>query len=101
MIRGVVGDLTKMTIGYVLMFFYVMFVLGRYNRVEFRTYLAAAGLMSVLLGLLMSFGLLMAAGVKFNTLLGTLPFLALGNYETFKATASYFNCQGYLRQFTT
>ena len=81
MIRGVVGDLTKMTIGYVLMFFYVMFVLGRYNRVEFRTYLAAAGLVSVLLGLLMSFGLLMAAGVKFNTLLGTLPFLALGNYD--------------------
>ena len=62
------------------MFFYAMFVLGRSNRVEYRMYLAAAGLMSVLLGLLMSLGILMALGVKFNTLLGVLPFLAMGMY---------------------
>ena len=68
-----------MAIGFVLMFIYAVFVLGRSNRVEYRMYLAAAGLVSVLLGLLMSFGIIMAVGIKFNTLLGVLPFLAMGN----------------------
>ena len=68
-----------MSIGYILMFFYAMFVLGRSNRVEYRMYLAAAGVISVFLGLMMSFGILMAVGVQFNTLLGVLPFLAMGN----------------------
>ena len=68
-----------MAIGYVLMFFYAMFVLGRSNRVEYRMYLAAAGLVSVLLGLLMSYGIVVSVGIKFNTLLGVLPFLAMGN----------------------
>ena len=45
-IRGVLDDFSKMAIGYVLMFFYAMFVLGRSNRVEYRMYLAAAGMVA-------------------------------------------------------
>ena len=76
--KTIKSDVHKMAIGYVLMFIYAMFVLGRTNFVENRMYLAAAGILSVILGLLMAVGISMAFGLKFSRLLGVLPFLAMG-----------------------
>ena len=60
------------------MFLYAMFVLGKRNRVEHRTYLAMAGILACAMGLMISLGLTMAFGFYYTTLHGILPFMALG-----------------------
>ena len=50
-------DGVKMVAGWLLMFFYTVFMLGRVNLVEHRTYLTAAGIFAVAMGLVMSIGL--------------------------------------------
>ncbi len=78
MTGAIMVDSYRMVAGYLLMFIYTVAMLGRPNSVEHRTYLALAGIMSVLLGLGISFGLSFAWGYKFTTITGVLPFLAMG-----------------------
>ena len=61
-----------------VMFLYAMFVLGKRNKVEHRTYLALAGIVACFMGLMISLGLTMAFGFYYTTLHGILPFMALG-----------------------
>ncbi len=72
-------DTLRMFCGYLLMFVYTMFMLGRsVDRVEHRSFLALTGIASVGLGMGVSLGLTMALGYYFTTIHGILPFLALG-----------------------
>ena len=80
MALGVGEAYDKLAVGYILMFTYTMFVVSRMSRVGNRAYLAIAGILSVVFGLGMSFGVMMALGFKFNQVHGVLPFLAMGEW---------------------
>ena len=71
-------DTVRMACGYGVMFVYVILMLGKLNRVEHRTYLAIAGLVAVLFGIVISMGMAFQLGYFYTPLHGLLPFLALG-----------------------
>jgi Niemann-Pick C1 protein len=71
-------DSLRMMCGYLIMFGYTMFMLGKFNMVEQRAYLALAGIFAVGIGIMVSLGLTMVVGLYFTTIHGMLPFLALG-----------------------
>lgn len=68
----------KMVGGYLLMFVYTAFMLGRFNRVEHRTYLTAAGIMAVAMGLALAYGVSAFFGLPYTPIHAILPFLCLG-----------------------
>ena len=67
-----------MVCGWFLMFIYTMLMLGRFNMVEHRTYLSAAGFLAVGMGLIISLGLTFAIGMPYTPMHAILPFLYLG-----------------------
>ena len=71
-------DGAKMVGGYLLMFVYTAFMLGRINLVEHRVYLTAAGIFSVAMGLVIAYGLSLALGFPYTPIHAILPFLCLG-----------------------
>jgi Niemann-Pick C1 protein len=64
--------------GYLLMFLYTSLLMGNFNFVEHRVYLANIGLVAVGMGMVISLGLTGAFGYFYTPLHGVLPFLALG-----------------------
>ena len=74
-------DTIRMICGYGVMFVYVILMLGKLNRVEHRTYLAIAGLVAVLFGIVISMGMAFQLGYFYTPLHGLLPFLALGKVK--------------------
>jgi Niemann-Pick C1 protein len=71
-------DGVKMVSGYLLMFMYTVFMLGRVNRVEHRTYLTAAGIFAVAMGLVQSIGISSMLNLPYSPMHAILPFLCLG-----------------------
>lgn len=71
-------DGVKMAAGWLLMFMYTVFMLGRVNLVEHRTYLTAAGIFAVAMGLIMSIGLTAMISLPYSPMHAILPFLCLG-----------------------
>ena len=78
-------DTIRMICGYGVMFVYVILMLGKLNRVEHRTYLAIAGLVAVLFGIVISMGMAFQLGYFYTPLHGLLPFLALGKGKFLKS----------------
>jgi hypothetical protein len=76
--RAIFFDGVKMVSGYLLMFIYTLFMLGRINLIEHRTYLTAAGIVSVAMGLIISIGLSSAINLPYTPMHAILPFLCLG-----------------------
>ncbi len=76
--RAVVFDGIRMVCGYFLMFGYTMFMLGKCNLVEHRSYLALMGLLAVGFGLIISMGITLGLGYPYTPIHGILPFLCLG-----------------------
>ena len=64
--------------GYVIMFIYTVLMLGRLNRSEVRLYLSGVGILSCVLGLGASFGLMFLLGLEYNQTHHILPFIAIG-----------------------
>ena len=75
---GILVDGVRMVCGYALMFAYTMFMLGKWNMVEHRSYLAMMGILAVGFGLIISLGITMFFGFPYTPIHGILPFLALG-----------------------
>jgi hypothetical protein len=71
-------DGIKMASGYLLMFVYTIFMLGRLNWLELRLYLAIVGIICIGLGLIIGMGLTLALGYPYTPMHAALPFLALG-----------------------
>jgi len=71
-------DVKKQLFGYTLMFLYTLFNLGKLNMVEGKFYLAAAGIFSVFLGVLVGVSLTVALGFPFTPASVMLPFICLG-----------------------
>ena len=78
---GIVVDGMRMVCGYALMFAYTMFMLGKWNLIEHRSYLAMMGILAVGFGLIISLGLTMFFGFPYTPIHGILPFLALGRVQ--------------------
>ena len=74
----ILGDLKGLVIGYMLLIAYVQIMLGRFNCVEQRALLTVAGILGVIMGVIMSYGLCSAIGLFYSTMHSVLPFLLLG-----------------------
>ena len=71
-------DVKKQLFGYILMFLYTLFNLGKLNMVEGKFCLAAAGIIAVFFGVTIGVALTMALGFPFTSATAVLPFICLG-----------------------
>ncbi|CAB4062970.1 NPC1 [Lepeophtheirus salmonis] len=75
----ILGDVKILGIGYSIVFFYVLLMLGKFDWVGVRVYLAIAGIISVVFGIVFSIGICSAMGFFFwSPMHSILPFLLLG-----------------------
>ncbi|XP_076042992.1 patched domain-containing protein 3-like [Oratosquilla oratoria] len=72
------GDVQMLGLGFVIVFIYVVIMLGRFNLVEQRPILSLLGLSSVGLAIGVSYGLCSAFGILYGPVNSVLPFLLLG-----------------------
>ncbi|XP_013382604.1 protein patched homolog 1 [Lingula anatina] len=75
---AIFGDLTLLSVGYFLIIIFVAIVLGTFNCVEHRIWLALGCVLAVGMSIIMSFGLSSAFGVAYGPVHSVLPFLLLG-----------------------
>ena len=71
-------EVFKIMVGYILMFLYTSFMLGKFNLVHQRIYLTIVGLLSVVFGILVSVGWTGISGLPYTPLHAILPFLMIG-----------------------
>ena len=71
-------EVFKIMLGYILMFFYTSFMLGKFNLVHQRIYLTILGMLSVVFGILVSVGWTGISGLPYTPLHAILPFLMIG-----------------------
>lgn len=74
----ILGDVSVFVIGYSLMFQYATIMLGKLSCVQHRTFLATIGILGVMMGIIVSFGVCSAAGIFYGPMHSVLPFLMLG-----------------------
>lgn len=74
----ILGDIPMMGIGYMIVFVYVMVMLGKFNCVEQRAFLSISGIVGVIFGIVVSYGLCSFMGLFFGPMHSVLPFLLLG-----------------------
>uniref|UniRef100_A0A0K2U8Y5 SSD domain-containing protein n=1 Tax=Lepeophtheirus salmonis TaxID=72036 RepID=A0A0K2U8Y5_LEPSM len=74
----ILGDVKILGIGYSIVFFYVLLMLGKFDWVGVRVYLAIAGIISVVFGIVFSIGICSAMGFFWSPMHSILPFLLLG-----------------------
>ena len=71
-------EVFKIMVGYIMMFFYTSFMLGKFNLVHQRMYLTILGMLSVVFGILVSVGWTGISGLPYTPLHAILPFLMIG-----------------------
>jgi len=71
-------DIKLLTSGFLIVFAYVMIMLGKLDCMEQRIYLSMAGIAGILMGLVVSYGVCSVIGLSFGPLHHVLPFLLLG-----------------------
>ena len=64
--------------GYVMMFLYASLMLGKLNCLQHRSLLAVAGIVGVVMGIVVSYGLCSAFGLFYGPMHSVMPFLMLG-----------------------
>ena len=74
----ILGDIGYFAIGYCLMFAYASIMMGRLSCVEHRVTLASAGIVGVIMGIIVSYGLCSAFGLFYGPMHSVMPFLMLG-----------------------
>ena len=74
----VYSNIVTLLLGFVLLFLYMVLVLGNFNLIEQRALLSIAGMVVVGLSLGASYGLGFYLGVAFNDMCPVIPFLLLG-----------------------
>ena len=74
----IVGDISYMTIGFMIVYAYVMLMLGKFSCVEQRVYLSITGISGVIMGIIVAYGFCSAVGLFFGPMHNVLPFLLLG-----------------------
>ena len=71
-------DMYKMVLGYIIMFIYTSAMLGKFNVLHQRIYLTFCGILSVVLGILISVGWTVILGFPYTPVHAILPFLMIG-----------------------
>ena len=71
-------DMYRVIVGYVLMFVYTSTMLGKFNVLHQRVYLTISGILSVVLGILVSVGWTGILGFPYTPVHAILPFLMIG-----------------------
>jgi len=61
-----------------IVYAYVMVMLGKFSCVEQRLYLSVVGILGIIMGIIVSYGLCSSLGLFFGPLHNVLPFLLLG-----------------------
>ena len=74
----ILGDIGYFAIGYCMMFAYASLMMGRLSCVEHRVTLATAGIVGVIMGIIVSYGLCSAFGLFYGPMHSVMPFLMLG-----------------------
>ncbi|XP_046840543.1 patched domain-containing protein 3-like [Xenia sp. Carnegie-2017] len=72
------GDIILLSSGYLIIFAYVIIILGKFTRLEIKAWLALCGIVSVGLSVGISIALCSAFGLFYGPAHTTLPFLLLG-----------------------
>jgi len=72
------GDAIMMPIGFMIVFVYVMIMLGKFNCIQQRSLLAQGGLVCIGLTILFTYGFCSAIGLFFSPMHSLIPFLILG-----------------------
>ena len=72
------GDLQLLSMGFIIVFIYVMLMLGNFNSVEQRAYLSLLGIVAILLGTGTCYGFCQLVGLVYGPMHSILPFLLLG-----------------------
>ena len=75
---AIFGDGQILFLGYMIVLNYVYFMLGKFNCVEPRIYVGMCGILAVIMGIFVCFGLCSAFGLFFGPMHSVLPFLLLG-----------------------
>ena len=73
-------DAYLMAGGYLLMFAYTIFMLGKLNTLEVRLFLSISGIVSIFMGLGISLSLSSLLGYPYTPMHAALPFLCLGEW---------------------
>lgn len=72
------GDVSLLSAGFLIVFIYVMIMLGKMNSVEQRAYLSMLGVSAIGLGIATSYGVCQLIGVWYGPMNSILPFMLLG-----------------------
>ena len=75
---AVLGDITQLFVGYMIVFVYVMIMLGKFTCVEQRAYLSVASIAGIVMGIIVAYGFCSALGLFYGPMHNVLPFLLLG-----------------------
>ncbi|XP_071537135.1 NPC intracellular cholesterol transporter 1 homolog 1b-like [Panulirus ornatus] len=74
----IMGDVSFLTVGIMILFVYVQLMLGKFNVVENRPVLSMLGLLATVMAVGISFGLCSAFGLAYGPIHSILPLLMLG-----------------------
>jgi len=77
-VSTIFGDVSYLVAGFAIVFIYITVMLGKISWIENRVFLSLAGLISVLMGIIVSYGFCSAIGLFFGPMHNVLPFLLLG-----------------------
>lgn len=72
------ADASLLTAGFIIVFIFIIMVLGRFNMVENKLYISLCGILSIGLAILFCYGLAMAFGFIYGPIHALMPFLLLG-----------------------
>ena len=72
------GDANLLSMGFIMVFIFVILNLGKFNSVEQRGYLSLLGMVAIVLGTAVSYGICSLLGFEGGTLHEILPFMLLG-----------------------
>ena len=71
-------DAGMLLVGYCIVFFYVIVMIGRFSFVQQRFFLSLGGILGVVMGIIVSYGLCSAIGFWYSPAHTVIPFLMLG-----------------------
>ena len=71
-------DAGMLLVGYLIVFVYVIFMIGKFNFVEQRFFLSFGGILGVIMGIVVCYGICSALGFFYSPAHTVMPFLLLG-----------------------
>ncbi|XP_060591012.1 patched domain-containing protein 3-like [Ruditapes philippinarum] len=72
------ADVSLLTAGFIIVFVFIIMVLGKFNLVENKLYVSLSGILTIGLAILFCYGLAMAFGFIYGPIHSLMPFLLLG-----------------------